>query len=100
MTTYVYRNGELVEKSQAAPLEYKNDAVQVISDTMDPLRHMADGRYYDSKAKFRQATKDNGCIEVGSDPSIFKPRKPTQLSRSKRVDDIKRAIYELRNRRR
>lgn len=100
MTTYVYRNGKLVDKRYAAPKEHKHgEASFVISDTMDPTRHMADGKTYDSKVKFRQATRAAGCIEVGSETAtLLKPRQPIQLDQGKRRDDVKRAIYELRNR--
>ena len=95
MTTYVMRNGELVEKSQAAPL----DVPYVISDEISPTRHMADGKYYTSKRRFRQATKDAGCIEVGTETAtVTRPRAPIQLDRRKRIDDIRRAVYELQNR--
>ena len=98
MTVYVMRNGKLVEKHLAAPLYSSDDAVQVISDSMDQLRNMADGKYYDSKSEFRQATKAAGCVEYGNEiPTLLTPRKPIPLDRSKRRDDIRRVIYELRN---
>jgi len=95
MTTYVYRDGKLVEKSKAAPRE----GGYVISDEMAATRHMADGRYYTSKKKFRQATRAAGCIEVGDQTqTLLKPRQPIKLDPHKRVEAIKRAIYELNNR--
>jgi hypothetical protein len=69
----------------------------VISDTMDLTRHMADGRFYDSKHRFREVTKAHGCVEIGTDTSFLKPRKPIKLDRRQRRDDIRRAIYDLRN---
>ena len=76
----------------------KTGAPYVISDTIEPIRHMADNKMYTSKAKFREATKAHGCIEVGNETNhMLKPRQPIQLSRRKRRDDIKRALYELRN---
>ena len=96
MTTYVYRNGELVEKDKA-PLR---EGGYVISDEMTETRHMADGRYYTSKKKFRQATRAAGCIEVGNETAtMLKSREPIKLDPRKRREDIHRAIYELRNRR-
>ncbi len=94
MTTYVIRDGKLIEKQYAEPV----DGIFVISDEMAPTRHMADGRYYTSKHKFRAATKAASCVEVGNDPAILRPRKRIELDRRKRVDDIKKTIYELRNR--
>ncbi len=69
----------------------------VISDTIPLTRHMADGKYYDSKRKFREATKASGCVEYGNDPAVTRPRKRILLDRNKRREDIKRTIYELRN---
>ena len=97
MTVYVLRKGEWYEKSEAPPLVSGNDAPNVISDIMPLTRHMASGRYHTSKAAFRRDTKDHNCIEVGNDSSLLRPRKPVVLDRGKRREDIKRAIYELRN---
>ena len=73
-------------------------APHVVSDIMAPTRHMCDGRYYTSKAKFREVTKAHGCIEVGNETqTLLKPRKPIKLDRGERRDDIRRAINELRN---
>lgn len=69
----------------------------VISDTMPMLRHMATGKYFDSKSEFRKETKASGCVEIGNDSFLTRPRKPVPLSREKRREDIKRTIYNLRN---
>ena len=88
----------MVDITIAGPKHASEHATHVISDTMEPTRHMADGKMYTSKAKFRQATKASGCIEVGSETAtILKPRKPVQLDRGARRDAIRRSIYELRN---
>lgn len=92
MTTYVYRNGKLVEKSKAA----RWGGLFVISDTMDAMRNHADGKIYDSKAKFRAVTKAAGCIEIGNEK--IPERKPVKLDRYQRREQIRQAIYELRNR--
>jgi hypothetical protein len=98
MPTYVYRNGELVDKRFAAPKHAGEDAVYVISDTMSETRHMADGQIYTSKAKFRQATRAAGCVEVGNETStLLKPRKQVTLDRGERREAIQRAIHQLRN---
>lgn len=36
------------------------------SDEMEPTRHPIDGKYYTSKAKFREVTKAHGYEEVGT----------------------------------
>lgn len=72
--------------------------VHVIRDEMPATRHMATGEYFTSKAKFRQQTRASGCVEAGNDASLTRPRKPITLDRTKRRDDIRQAIYEVRNR--
>lgn len=98
MTTYVYRNGKLVDKRRAPPLPKHGTAAFVISDEMAPTRHMADCKMYTSKAKFREATRAAGCVEVGNETStLLKPRQQMRLDPGKRRDDIRQTIYNLRN---
>ncbi len=68
------------------------------SDTMEPTRHMVNGKYYTSKKKFRNETKAYGCIEVGDQTQhLTKKREPKKLGRRERREDIKRALWEVRN---
>ena len=72
--------------------------IHYIPDEMAPTRHMIDGKLYTSKKKFRNETKARGCVEVGNDTAaLLKPRKRIELDKRQRRDDIKRAIWELRN---
>lgn len=118
MPTFVYRpdhpeaneNGH-VEKSKALEWDYYNSPdnraiignkvveLNFISDCMPETRHMCDGKHYTSKAAYRQATKANGCIEVGNDSSYLQPktRTPIKLSRRERRESIKKALYDARN---
>ncbi len=90
--TYVYRNGKVVERKG---YENRPWTVGVISDTMEPLKHMASGNVIDSKSRFRAETKATGCIEIGSEP--IRPRAKIKLDRAQRRQDIARAVYNLRN---
>jgi hypothetical protein len=68
------------------------------SDTMEPTRHMINSKMYTSKKKFRAETKAHGCIEVGDQTHhLTKSRTPQVMSRRQRREDIKRALYEVRN---
>lgn len=70
----------------------------VISDNLDYVKHMANGKIYTSKKKFRDETKARGCIEVGNEvAAVTKARKGNLkgLSKKERVQDIKKAIYQL-----
>lgn len=99
MTTYVMRKGKLVDRNLAGPKNESGAANYVISDIMTETRHMADGKTYTSKSEFRKATKASGCVEVGNETkTLLKPRAPISLDRGQRRDDIRRTIYNLRNR--
>jgi len=87
-----------IDKSLLLDNIHRGAAAYVITDEMSATRNMCDGKFYTSKAKFRATTKAYGCIEVGNETTtLLKPRKPIELSRSERRDDIRRAIHELRN---
>lgn len=92
---YVIRDGVLIEKHLAPPKYAADAAPYVISDVMDPLKHMATGRLHDSKAAFRADTRAAGCEEVGTDPAASRPGKIPEAPVSEYVDDVKRAIAEL-----
>jgi hypothetical protein len=87
----------MVDVAVAGPRYASDAACAIHSDEMDATRHMADGNYYTSKHKFRQATKDHGCIEVGNEvAALTKPRKPVPLSREARRDAIRQSIRQLK----
>lgn len=73
----------------------KSNAPYVISDAMEPTKHMASGRMIDSKANFRRETKVTGCVEIGNEP--IKPRRPIVLDRRERREAIQRTVHQLRN---
>ena len=106
MARFVYRPNHpqadecgMVNIEIAGPRFASAAAPAVISDEIEPTRHMATGKYYTSKAKFREATKMAGCVEVGNEVStLLKPRKPMPLSREQRRNDIRRALHQLQGR--
>lgn len=89
MTTYVLRNGELVEKHLAAPIE-RHDGPMVISDTMRAMVHPCNGKIYDSKSLFRAETRARGLVEVGNEVQRD-TRKFDHVTKA----DIAQAIREL-----
>jgi len=94
MATYVYRNGELIEKHLAEQEECKRSplgAPMILSDTMSPIRSMADGKMYDSKSAYRNGVHAKGCRIVGNDR--LDPPKAAPLPRA--GHDIKKAIQQL-----
>ena len=96
MPTEVYRNGKFVLKHLAPPRYISSAAPNVISDSMDPLKHMGTGRILDSKSQFRRDTIASGCVEVGNDPAALRERPRTEPRGVH--EDVKRALAELRSR--
>ena len=86
----------LIDRAEAG-YSAKNSAPYVISDAMDPIKHMGSGRIMDSKAKFRAETRATGCVEIGNER--IKPRAPIKLDGGQRRDAIRKAIYDLKNQR-
>lgn len=90
----------MVERHLGGPVETTKPlyAVHVISDTMAHLKHPGTGAMLDSKSRFREHTRDSGCLEVGTDPAGSKPKPRFDVSTSEVVQDVKRAIQEVRSR--
>jgi hypothetical protein len=71
--TFVYRDGEVVLKQHAEPLNLgflsrseRVAAPMLIPDTIE-MRSMADGKVYTSKSHYRQSLKAHGYREVGNE---------------------------------
>ena len=93
MTTYVYRNGKVVQKRGRSAVA---GSIYVIRDEMEPTRHMATGEYMTSKSKFRQATRAAGCIEVGTETAaLLKPRRATMPTRDERRAAIRHTVRQM-----
>lgn len=98
MTTYVFRNGKLVDKKRSKTKFSTAAAPGVISDIMAETQHMATGRFHTSKSEFRKDTKAAGCVEIGNDAQALpKPRKIIPMDRGARREAIRQALYEARN---
>lgn len=93
MTTYVYRNGKLVDKATAGPRD-TGRVNGVITDTMGPLRHPITGKLMDSKSGFRAVTRAHGCVEVGNETQRDR-RELVGFDTATRKSDIAQAIREL-----
>lgn len=93
--TWVYRDGELIEKHLARPLRGPASelaAPMLIRDGMEPLRSMGDGHLYDSKSALRASYREQGLVEVGNDAPL------TTRDNSRRITkaEIAEAIQKVR----
>ena len=62
MTTYVWKNGKMVEKRA----QKKAPELQIIYD-IQPYKSMIDGSMVTSRSKHRTLLRDHNCIEVGNE---------------------------------
>ena len=87
---YRYVDGKFIEASKIEP----SQKVHIISDDMPSLVNHADGNRYDSKSRFRRATRAAGCYEVGSDA------KPDGVGRKREhiPEGVRHSIEESINR--
>lgn len=93
MTTWVYRNGKLVDKRYAEPRD-SGPIRGVISDTMPAMRHPITQKVMDSKSSFRAVTRAHGCVEVGNEVQRD-TRRLEGFDTKSRSEDIAHAIREL-----
>lgn len=93
MTTFVLRDGKLVEKRYAPPI----GGVFVLRDKMDPTVHPITGKMMDSKSEFRRVTRANGCVEVGNEP--MRAEQTQVHDRSELQRDIYNAMRQSEHRR-
>jgi hypothetical protein len=66
----------------------------VMSDTMDSVQSMVDGRFYTSKAKIRASYRAAGVIEVGNDPARLRPKAKTKPDRKAIRQSIEKAFAQ------
>ena len=96
--TFVFRDGRIVPKSQAAPLPRGPRsgvaAPMLIRDQMDALQGMHDGKLYDSKSALRASYRAAGVNELGNDaPTTAQaPARPGGFR-----EDVARAFNDVRN---
>lgn len=82
--TFVYREGRgWVPVEEAGPHPKAGtrfgSGPMVISDNMPAARHMASGRYHESKSAFRRDTKSHGCVEIGDQAPTARKRGNVKL---------------------
>lgn len=87
-TTFVWRDGALIEKHLAPP---QSGVFHFISDTMDAVAHPCTGKLMDSKSEFRKVTRAHGCIEMGNDAPTSAPARGYDSGGLKQ--DIARAFH-------
>lgn len=102
---YDHEAGEVVEAQELERRRHANVSHSYIPDEMDAVKHPGDGKYYTSKAKFRETTRALGYEEVGTayehgyDPGKELQREQRDLSR-RLAAQVRERYYDTRSKRR
>ena len=79
--TYVYMDGEFVERKKDAQGRY-----HYVQPDIQPYKSMIDGSMITSRSQHRRHLKANNCIEVGNDdPARHLPKPKADNSRLERL---------------
>lgn len=85
------------DQKRLVPIEEWHDSSPDVGYTVikdiEPYQSMIDGSLITSRSKHRQHLKDHGCVEVGNDSSLYKPKKPLQ-SPPGLTDSIRKAVEQ------
>jgi hypothetical protein len=99
-TTYVFRDGQLVEKGLVPPLDGQRRGPRsglktphYISDGLPDIAHPSSGKIYSSKAAFRAETRARGLTEIGNED--FPERVEAPMPGPSVEEDIKMAYEAL-----
>jgi hypothetical protein len=86
-----------VRKPQTEPARSALPFPRVISDVMDPVQSMLDGKYYTSKSALRATYKQGGVVEVGNDPQRFAKRKKAKPNLKQIKTTLEKAEAKFNN---
>lgn len=87
---YVYRDGKVVPKHEAAPHPLAAKRPTNLMSDLEPFVSPVDWTVISSRAERREHNKRHQCIDIGDDPAILRPKKPYEPRGV--ADDIRRAI--------
>lgn len=73
-TTYVYRDGKVVDKATAAPLPSRSRSIHVLSDISEFVSPV-DKSVISSRSTLRAHNKRHNVIQAGNDPSLYRQPK-------------------------
>jgi len=95
---WVYdKNGHAVEVTQDWRPEPRSD-YHIMPD-IKPYKSMIDGREITSRSKHREHLRENNCVEIGNDSSLYQKPKPLQSPPGLK-EKIIRAVNQVEQRRR
>ena len=89
--TYVYINGEFVEKKRDEKGRY-----HYIFPDFQPYKSMIDGRTITSREQHRRHLKANNCIEVGNDDPL--KHGPKGHPKNERLEVLKHQLANMTHR--
>lgn len=79
------------ERRYIPPARSSLPCPMLIRDEMPPVKSMADGKMYDSKAAIRAEYKRLGFVEVGDDPARFRQKPKVEPDRTEIRETLEKA---------
>ncbi len=76
----------------------ENSGPMIMPD-IQPYKSMIDGSEITSRSRHREHLKSHGCVEVGNDSSLYRPRKPLESPPGLK-EKIIRAVNEVESKHR
>jgi hypothetical protein len=95
-TTFIFRDGALIDRREAAPPRRNRSDLpcpSVISDSLADVCSPITGQPYDSKSAYYAHVRANNCEIVGNDPIASRP--PVHTEAAGVEQSIKDAIDQL-----
>jgi hypothetical protein len=90
---YVWHAGQWVDVTHWKPPPRRTP--YIIRDSMDAMQHPATGEVFDSKSRFREVTRANGLVEMGSDAPICRNSGNDARAQEKGVTDALVQAYAM-----
>ena len=92
--TYIYVDGELVEKS----IRYSEQVAPNIMPDIQPYQSMADGTMITSRSHHREHLKQHNCIEIGNEKMENRPVQVKDTRREVLREQVANMTHDQANR--
>ena len=91
--TYVYEDGEMVEKIKSK----RRESLNYVQDDIKPYKSMADGSIISSRSQHRRHLKQHNCVEVGNESMETRVRPVKDTRREVLRDQLANMTHKQAN---
>lgn len=93
--SYVFRNGQLIPKNEAAAEKMRSQGIQIIKD-IEPYRNVVDRKVVGGRRQHRDFLRAYNLVEVGDQAKTELPRQENRVDKALGYE-IKRQMDRLRD---